>query len=113
MEFFCAPSATKHFEVIKAISAASTTGRSEEMLLSPKIKEEYSMQDILKEYGPALITVVAIITLIALITFLIGKDGDSVVGSAFSQLITNFFESANSAAGIGSAAQSAATSVTP
>ena len=58
------------------------------------------MQDILKEYGPALITVVAIITLIALITFLIGKDGNSVVGSAFSQLIGNFFASANSAAGI-------------
>ncbi len=49
------------------------------------------MQDILKEYGPALITVVAIITLITLITFLIGHDGSSVVGGAFSQLIGNFF----------------------
>ncbi len=58
------------------------------------------MQDILKEYGPALITVVAIITLITLITFLIGHDGSSVVGGAFSQLIGNFFSSANSAAGI-------------
>ena len=66
------------------------------------------MQDILKEYGPALITVVAIITLIALITFLIGKDGNSVVGSAFSQLIGNFFASANSAAGISAPSGSAA-----
>lgn len=67
------------------------------------------MQDILKEYGPALITVVAIITLIALITFLIGKDGNSVVGTAFSQLISNFFSSANSAAGISSSAGNAAS----
>ena len=59
------------------------------------------MQDILKEYGPALITVVAIITLIALITFLIGKNEHSIVGAAFSQLINNFFSSANSAAGLG------------
>ncbi len=59
------------------------------------------MQDILKEYGPALITVVAIITLIALITFLIGKNDHSIVGTAFAQLINNFFSSANSAAGVG------------
>ncbi len=66
------------------------------------------MQDILKEYGPALITVVAIITLITLITFLIGHDGSSVVGGAFSQLIGNFFSSANSAAGISQATGNAA-----
>ena len=71
------------------------------------------MQDILKEYGPALITVVAIITLIALITFLIGNNGDSVVGKAFSQLISNFFASANQAAGIGQAAGEAAAAATP
>ena len=52
------------------------------------------MQDILKEYGPALITVVAILALIAVITALIGTDSGSVVGKAFTDLITNFFSSA-------------------
>ena len=52
------------------------------------------MQDILKEYGPALITVAAIIALIAVVTFLIGSNGSSVVGKAFSDLITTFFSSA-------------------
>lgn len=52
------------------------------------------MQDILKEYGPALITVVAILALIAVITALIGTDEGSVVGKAFSDLISNFFASA-------------------
>ncbi|MBQ5430388.1 MAG: hypothetical protein IIU28_01900 [Lachnospiraceae bacterium] len=56
------------------------------------------MQDILKEYGPALITVVAILALIAVITVLIGHDGSSVVGTAFKNLINGFFESAQNAA---------------
>ena len=59
------------------------------------------MQDILKEYGPALITVVAILALIALVTFLIGKYGGSVVGKAFSNLITDFFSKATGAASSG------------
>lgn len=53
------------------------------------------MQDILKEYGPALITVVAVLALIALVTFLIGSDGTSVVGEAFSNLIKGFFSNAS------------------
>ena len=53
------------------------------------------MQDILKEYGPDLITVVAILALIALVTFLIGKDESSVVGKAFSSLISGFFSNAS------------------
>lgn len=58
------------------------------------------MQDVLKEYGPALITVVAIIALIAVISFLIGHDADSIVGKAFSGLISSFFEKAQGAAGM-------------
>ena len=56
------------------------------------------MQDIIHEYGPALITVVAVLALIAVITFLIGSDDGGVVGQAFSNLITKFFESASNAA---------------
>ena len=56
------------------------------------------MQDIIKEYGPALITVVAIVALVALVGFLIGSDGNSVVGQAFSSLISDFFSNASAAA---------------
>lgn len=55
------------------------------------------MQEILKEYGPAIITVAAIIALVAVLTVLIGTDGSSVVGQAFSNLIGNFFTSVNRA----------------
>lgn len=54
------------------------------------------MHEIVKEYGPALIAVIAIISLVALIVVLIGTNGDSVVGKAFSSLITSFFEKASS-----------------
>lgn len=59
------------------------------------------MQDIIKEYGPALITVVAIIALIGLVSVLIGKGAeDGVVGKAFSGLINNFFKDAAGAGGV-------------
>ena len=58
------------------------------------------MQDILKEYGPAIITVVAGVALVTVVTAVIGTDGTSVVGQAFTDLIENFFDSANSAAGL-------------
>ncbi|MCR5054088.1 MAG: hypothetical protein K6A69_04530 [Lachnospiraceae bacterium] len=57
------------------------------------------MQDILKEYGPALITVVAIIALVVLIRVLIGTDADSVVGKAFTQLMETFFTKATEVSG--------------
>ena len=55
------------------------------------------MQDILKEYGPAIITVVAILALIALVTALIGSDADSPIGKAFMGLIDGFFKNAQQA----------------
>ena len=58
------------------------------------------MQDILKEYGPAIITVVAVVALVTVVTAVIGTDGTSVVGQAFTDLIEYFFVSANSAAGL-------------
>lgn len=53
------------------------------------------MQDILKEYGPALITVIAIIALVAVVTFVIGTNADGIVGQEFSKLITDFFSKAS------------------
>ncbi len=52
------------------------------------------MQEIIKEYGPALITVIAVIALATLIVVLIGSTKDSVVGEAFTNLITTFFDTA-------------------
>ena len=64
------------------------------------------MHEILKEYGPALLTVVAIIALLILITALIGNDEGSVVGTAFSNLLDSFFNQASDLANLspGSAA---------
>lgn len=58
------------------------------------------MQEILKEYGPAIITVVAVIALIVVVVAVIGSNADGVVGKAFSDLINNFFGSAQSAGGV-------------
>lgn len=58
------------------------------------------MKEIFQEYGGILITITAIIAVISVITALIGTDGNGVVGQAFSSLITTFFESATTAAGI-------------
>ncbi len=56
------------------------------------------MQEILKEYGPALLTVVAIIALLLLITALIGTDETGVVGNAFKTMLDTFFTKAMNAA---------------
>ncbi len=53
------------------------------------------MQEIIKEYGPTLITVMAIVALVALIIALIGSDEKSIVGQAFASLIQDFFEKAS------------------
>ena len=53
------------------------------------------MQDILKEYGPALITVIAIIALVAVVVFIIGSNDQGIVGKEFSSLISTFFDKAS------------------
>ncbi len=58
------------------------------------------MQEILKEYGPAIITVVAILALIVVIVAVIGTSSGGVVSDAFSDLIKNFFSDAKSAGGV-------------
>lgn len=58
------------------------------------------MQDILKEYGPALITVVAVIALVTLVAALVGTSADSVVGKAFSGMLNDFFLNASKSANL-------------
>ena len=55
------------------------------------------MQDIIKEYGPALITVVAIISLVIIIKLMIGTSESSTVGKAFSDLLNAFLNQLSSA----------------
>lgn len=58
-------------------------------------RKEGIMKEIFEQYGGVLITVVAVLALIVVITFLIGTNGDSAVGSAFQELIQSFIERAN------------------
>lgn len=53
------------------------------------------MKEIFEQYGGVLITVIAVLALIVVITFLIGTNGDSVVGGAFKDMIQSFIERAN------------------
>lgn len=58
------------------------------------------MDEIFKQYGSTIITVLAIIAVIGIITLVIGNDSSSVVYQAFADLISNFYDNANAAAGI-------------
>ena len=48
------------------------------------------MKEIFQEYGGILITVVAILSIILVVTAVIGSDATGIVGKTFSDLITNF-----------------------
>ncbi len=58
------------------------------------------MQDILKEYGPAIITLVVTVALITVLTNVVGSD---TVKNAFSGLLQQFYDAANEAGGIAAA----------
>ncbi len=58
------------------------------------------MDEIFKQYGSTIIAVLAIIAVIGIITLVIGNDNTSVVYQAFSNLIKDFYDNANAAAGI-------------
>ena len=58
------------------------------------------MKEIFQEYGGVLITVVAIIAVILVITAVVGKDASGPIGNAFSNLINNFIAQANANTGI-------------
>lgn len=58
------------------------------------------MKEIFQEYGGVLITVVAILAVILVITAVIGTDATSPIGKAFTGLIDSFVEQANANAGI-------------
>ncbi len=57
------------------------------------------MDEIFKQYGSTIITVLAIIAIIGIIVLVIGNDNTSVVYKAFSDLITQFYKNASNTAG--------------
>ena len=59
------------------------------------------MKEIFQEYGGVLITVVAILAAILVMTAVVGKHASSPIGNAFSTLINNFIAQANANTGLG------------
>ncbi|SER77759.1 hypothetical protein [Lachnobacterium bovis] len=58
------------------------------------------MKEIFEQYGGVLITVVAILSVIAVIIFVVGQGNNSVIGQAFIRIINSFVDNANHNAGI-------------
>ena len=58
------------------------------------------MKEIFQEYGGILITVVAILAVIVVITAVIGKGENGAIGQAFMQIINNFVAQANANTGV-------------
>jgi hypothetical protein len=53
------------------------------------------MKEIFQEYGGVLITVVAILAVILVISAVVGSDANGQIGKAFTALIDNFIAQAN------------------
>ena len=52
------------------------------------------MKEVFQEYGGVIVTIIAILSLIAVITAVIGTGEDGIIGTAFADLIRNFLEQA-------------------
>jgi len=53
------------------------------------------MKEVFQEYGGIIITIIAILSLIAVVTAVIGNDQNGLIGEAFSELIESFLEQAD------------------
>jgi hypothetical protein len=59
------------------------------------IKErKKTMKEVFQEYGGIIITIIAILSLIAVVAAVIGTDENGLIGQAFSDLISSFMEQA-------------------
>lgn len=52
------------------------------------------MKEVFQEYGGVIVTIIAILSLIAVITAVIGTGEDGIIGAAFAELIENFLDQA-------------------
>mgnify|MGYP000542112657 CR=1 FL=1 len=57
------------------------------------------MREIISEFGPVILEAIAVFALIVLVKSVIGTDATSVVGKAFSDVITGFYTKATSIGG--------------
>jgi hypothetical protein len=58
-------------------------------------KRRIDMKEIFQEYGGVLITVVAILAVILVVSAVVGSDASGPIGTAFTQMISKFIERAN------------------
>ena len=58
------------------------------------------MKEIFEQYGSVLITVAAVLSVILVVIAVVGTDGNSIIGQAFTGLIESFIEKANTNAGV-------------
>lgn len=52
------------------------------------------MKEVFQEYGGIIITIIAILSLIAVISAVIGNDEQGLIGQAFKELIDSFMDQA-------------------
>ena len=60
------------------------------------------MKEVFQEYGGVIVTIIAILSLIAVITAVIGTEETGIIGSAFTEMIENFLDEAGVSLGSGS-----------
>ena len=59
-----------------------------------RVYTEENMKEVFQEYGGIIITIIAILALIAVITAVIGTNESGIIGRAFSELIADFMDRA-------------------
>lgn len=52
------------------------------------------MKEVFQEYGGVIVTIIAILSLIAVIAAVIGTGEEGIIGSAFAELVGNFLDQA-------------------
>ncbi len=52
------------------------------------------MKEVFQEYGGVIVTIIAILSLIAVISAVIGTGEEGIIGSAFTEMIENFLDEA-------------------
>ena len=52
------------------------------------------MKEVFQEYGGVIVTIIAILSLIAVITAVIGTGEEGIIGSAFAELVSSFLDQA-------------------
>ena len=52
------------------------------------------MKEVFQEYGGVIVTIIAIVALIGVISAVIGTNEEGIIGSAFAELIDTFFSQA-------------------